>query len=45
MREMNTTCSSGYLTRFANIFSGFFRKWWRFSIGWDEQILSIFMVK
>ncbi len=23
MREMNNTCSSGYLTRFANIFSGF----------------------
>lgn len=44
MREMNNTCSSGYLTRFANIFSGFLENGGVF-IGWDEQILSIFYGK
>ncbi len=44
MRELNNTCSSGYLTRFANIFSGFLENGGVF-IGWDEQILSIFYGK
>ncbi len=44
MREMNNTCSSGYLTRFAKYFFWFFRKWWRFYwLGWTN--LSIFYGK
>jgi hypothetical protein len=44
MIEMYNTCSSGYLVRFANIFSGFLKNGGVF-IGWDEQILSIFYAK
>jgi hypothetical protein len=41
MREMYDTCSSGYVVRFANVFTGFLKNGGVF-IGWDEQILSIF---
>jgi hypothetical protein len=44
MREMYNTCSSGYLVRFANVFTGFLENGGVF-IGWDEQILSIFYAK
>ena len=44
MGEMYNTCSSGYLVRFANVFSGFLENGGVF-IGWDEQILSIFYAK
>lgn len=42
--EMHNTCSSGYITRFANVFTGFIDDF-GVSIGWEDQILSLFYLK